>query len=59
MKRGSGLISYDDLLNYTVAWRQPLISQYKEFKIISMPPPSSGGVALVQLLKSVETYPTG
>ena len=57
MKRGSGLISYDDLLNYTVAWRQPLISQYKEFKIISMPPPSSGGVALVQLLKSVETYP--
>ena len=58
MKRGSGLISYDDLLNYTVAWRQPLISQYKEFKIISMPPPSSGGVALVQLLKSVETYPT-
>jgi gamma-glutamyltranspeptidase/glutathione hydrolase len=58
MKRGSGLISYEDLLNYTVAWRQPLISQYKEFKIISMPPPSSGGVALVQLLKSVETYPT-
>ncbi len=57
MKRGSGLITYDDLLNYTVAWRQPLISQYKEFKIISMPPPSSGGVALVQLLKSVETYP--
>jgi gamma-glutamyltranspeptidase/glutathione hydrolase len=57
MKRGSGLISYDDLLNYTVAWRQPLISQYKEFKIISMPPPSSGGVALVQLLKSIETYP--
>jgi gamma-glutamyltranspeptidase / glutathione hydrolase len=57
MKRGNGLISYDDLLNYTVAWRQPLISQYKEFKIISMPPPSSGGVALVQLLKSVETYP--
>ncbi|HMG93290.1 MAG TPA: gamma-glutamyltransferase, partial [Chryseolinea sp.] len=57
MKRGSGLISYEDLVGYNVAWRQPLISDYKEFKIISMPPPSSGGVALVQLLKSVETFP--
>jgi gamma-glutamyltranspeptidase/glutathione hydrolase len=57
MKRGNGLISYEDLINYNVAWRQPLISGYKEFKIISMPPPSSGGVALVQLLKSVESFP--
>ena len=57
MKRGNGLISYEDLINYNVVWRQPLISNYKEFKIISMPPPSSGGVALVQLLKSVESYP--
>jgi len=57
MKRGNGLISYEDLINYNVVWRQPLIAGYKEFKIISMPPPSSGGVALVQLLKSVEPYP--
>ena len=57
MKRGNGLISYEDLINYNVVWRQPLIARYKEFKIISMPPPSSGGVALVQLLKSVEPYP--
>ena len=57
MKRGNGLISYEDLINYKVVWRQPLIAGYKEFKIISMPPPSSGGVALVQLLKSVEAYP--
>jgi gamma-glutamyltranspeptidase/glutathione hydrolase len=57
MKRGNGLITYEDLIGYNVAWRQPLISSYKEFKIISMPPPSSGGVALVQLLKSVESYP--
>ena len=57
MKRGNGLISYEDLVGYNVAWRQPLIANYKEFKIISMPPPSSGGVALIQLLKSVEPYP--
>ena len=57
MKRGNGLISHEDLVNYNVVWRQPLISNYKEFKIVSMPPPSSGGVALIQLLKSVEPYP--
>ena len=59
MKRGNGLISHDDLFNFKAAWRKPLIGQYKEFKIISMPPPSSGGMALLQLLKSVETYPLG
>jgi len=57
MQRGKGLITYEDLINYNVVWRQPLVGQYKEFKIISMPPPSSGGVALMQLLKSVESYP--
>jgi gamma-glutamyltranspeptidase/glutathione hydrolase len=57
MKRGKGLISYEDLVGYSVAWRQPLVGQYKEYKVISMPPPSSGGVALIQLLKSVESYP--
>lgn len=57
MKRGKGLISLDDLKNYTSVWRDPIISSYKEYKIISMPPSSSGGVCLVQLLKSVEPYP--
>jgi gamma-glutamyltranspeptidase/glutathione hydrolase len=57
MKRGTGLITYDDLKNYKAIWREPLIAHYKEYKIISMAPPSSGGVALAQLLKSVEPYP--
>lgn len=57
MQRGHGLISHDDLKNYKAIWREPIIGQYKEYKIISMAPPSSGGVALVQLLKSVESYP--
>ncbi|MBT1701852.1 gamma-glutamyltransferase [Chryseosolibacter indicus] len=57
MKRGNGLITHQDLKNYQALWRDPLVSHYKEYKIISMGPPSSGGIALIQLLKSVEDYP--
>ena len=57
MKSGSGLISKTDLQNYHAVWRKPIIGQYKTYKIITMPPPSSGGIALLQLLKSVEKYP--
>lgn len=57
MERGKGIITHEDLKTYTAVWRTPLTSPYKNYKIISMPPPSSGGVALVQLLKSVEKYP--
>jgi gamma-glutamyltranspeptidase / glutathione hydrolase len=57
MQRGHGLISHDDLKNYKAIWREPVVGQYKEYKIISMAPPSSGGIALIQLLKSVEHFP--
>ncbi|HEY1025791.1 MAG TPA: gamma-glutamyltransferase [Sphingobacteriaceae bacterium] len=57
MKSGGGLISREDLRNYEAVWRDPIIGDYKDYKIITMPPPSSGGIALMQLLKSVETYP--
>jgi gamma-glutamyltranspeptidase/glutathione hydrolase len=57
MERGKGLITYEDLKNYQAVWRTPISTLYKGFKIISMPPPSSGGVALFQLLKSVENQP--
>ena len=57
MKKGNGLISKTDLQNYHAVWRKPLIGQYKDYKIITMPPPSSGGIALLQLLKSVEKFP--
>lgn len=57
MKRGHGLITYEDLKSYKPIWRDPIISTYKEYKVISMAPPSSGGVALIQLLKSVENFP--
>ena len=57
MSRGKGIITLEDLKNYNAVWRKPLVGEYKEFKIISMPPPSSGGIALLQMLKSVEPYP--
>lgn len=57
MKRGAGLISKEDLKNYHSVWRTPVTGSYKGYKIITMPPPSSGGIALVQLLGSVEKFP--
>ncbi len=59
MKRGKGLITHEDLKNYKSAWRTPLTGNYKGYKVISMPPSSSGGICLLQLLKSVEPYPVG
>lgn len=57
MKRGKGLITTEDLKNYKSTWREPVTGSYKDLKIISMPPSSSGGVCVIQLLKSVEHYP--
>ncbi len=56
MERGNGFITLEDLSNYHSVWRAPIISAYKNAKIITMPPPSSGGIALSQLLQSVEAY---
>jgi gamma-glutamyltranspeptidase/glutathione hydrolase len=57
MQSGKGLITKTDLQNYHSVWRKAIIGDYKGYKIITMPPPSSGGIALLQLLKSVEPYP--
>lgn len=57
MKRGNGIISHQDLIDYKAIWRDPIVGYYKGHKIISMPPPSSGGIALLALLQSVENYP--
>ncbi|CAM3613944.1 gamma-glutamyltransferase [Pontibacter korlensis] len=56
MKRGGGIISEQDLADYTSVWRKPLEGSYKGYKVISMPPPSSGGIALLQLLEMVQPY---
>ena len=57
MKRGGGLITKGDLSNYEAAWRKPITGKYRGYDIITMPPPSSGGIALLQLLGIVEDYP--
>lgn len=57
MQRGKGFISAEDLKQYQAVWRKPLVGKYKDYKLITMPPVSSGGVALLQLMKLVEPYP--
>jgi gamma-glutamyltranspeptidase / glutathione hydrolase len=56
MKQGKGIITSEDLKNYQSKWRLPISTMYRGHKIVSMPPPSSGGIALVQLLEMVEPY---
>ncbi|MGB3467904.1 MAG: gamma-glutamyltransferase [Cyclobacteriaceae bacterium] len=56
MKRGGGFIDEADLAAYSSKWRTPVTGSYRGYKIISMPPPSSGGVAIIQLLKGAEKY---
>ena len=51
-----GVITKEDLSNYKVKWRTPITFNYGDLRIISMSPPSSGGIAIAQILKSVEEY---
>jgi gamma-glutamyltranspeptidase/glutathione hydrolase len=57
MKRGKGIITLDDLKNYKAASREPHVFDYKGYKIVGMPMPSSGGVLLHQMLKMIEDKP--
>jgi gamma-glutamyltranspeptidase/glutathione hydrolase len=57
MQRGGGIVTKQDLANYKAIWRKPVTGNYRGYEVITMPPPSSGGIALIQLLKSVEPYP--
>ena len=54
MKKGKGIITHEDLENYHSKWRDPVLFSYRGYEIASMPPPSSGGIALLQLLKMTE-----
>lgn len=56
MQRGDGLISLKDLEDYNAVWRTPISGKYRGYDFISMPPPSSGGIALSQLFHSVEPF---
>lgn len=51
-----GIISMEDLAQYEVVWRKPIVFNYKQMRLISMAPPSSGGITLQQILKMIEPY---
>ncbi|RMG21499.1 MAG: gamma-glutamyltransferase [Bacteroidetes bacterium] len=57
MERGNGIITHQDLKDYQAVWREPITGTYEDYRIISMGPPSSGGIALLQLLQLVGQHP--
>ncbi|MBA4322619.1 MAG: gamma-glutamyltransferase, partial [Odoribacter sp.] len=57
MKRANGIISLQDLKEYKSVWRTPLTGAYRGYKVITIAPPSSGGITLMQLLGMCERYP--
>jgi len=56
IKKLGGYISQKDLDKYTPVERKPILGNYRGYEIVSMPPPSSGGIALVELLNILENY---
>ena len=56
MQRGGGRITQADLDTYRSVWRAPIVGTYRGYDIVSMPPPSSGGILLVQMLNMLERY---
>lgn len=56
MERADGLIAHSDLVNYRAVERTPVEGSYRGHKILSMPPPSSGGVHVVQMLNILENF---
>jgi gamma-glutamyltranspeptidase/glutathione hydrolase len=59
VRNEGGVISVEDFKNYKAVWREPLIGSYRKRTVITMPPPSSGGVVLLQTLNLFEGYPLG
>ncbi|RZS90524.1 gamma-glutamyltransferase [Aquimarina brevivitae] len=56
IQRHNGIITKEDLAKYEAKWRKPVVFDYKGLKVISMSPPSSGGVCLAQIMKMIEPY---
>ena len=56
LQQKGGIITMEDLAAYEAVWREPVTFDYDGLHVISMPPPSSGGVALAQIFKTIENY---
>ncbi|MEO0997693.1 MAG: gamma-glutamyltransferase [Pseudomonadota bacterium] len=59
MAANGGLITAEDLAAYRVVEREPVYGNYRGYEVVSMPPPSSGGVHVVQMLNVLERFPLG
>ncbi len=56
IQKGGGLVTERDLATYEVKEREPVVGTYKDYTVISSPPPSSGGIALIEALNILEGY---
>ena len=56
---GFGKITLADLAAYDVKIRQPIVGHYRGYTVASMPPPSSGGLTIIQMLEMLERFPMG
>jgi gamma-glutamyltranspeptidase/glutathione hydrolase len=56
MREGGGLMTHEDLASYEAKWRDPIVFDYRGNTIISMPPPSSGGITIAEILNILEGY---
>ena len=56
LKEKGSIITLEDLAKYEAKWRTPLTFDYKDLKVISMPPPSSGGICLAEIFKMIEPF---
>lgn len=59
MKAHGGLITREDLRAYRPVWREAVRGTYRGYEVVSMPPPSSGGVHVIEMLNILEGYPLG
>jgi gamma-glutamyltranspeptidase/glutathione hydrolase len=56
---GEGRMTLEDLAGYQIAIREPVVGSYRGYTLASMPPPSSGGLTILQMLKMLERFPMG
>ena len=56
VKKEGGVLTLEDLKGYKPVWREPIVGRYRKWTVITMPPPSSGGVALLQMLNTLEGH---
>ncbi len=56
IQKNGGVLTMEDLSNYQAIWRKPITFNYDNLRIISMSPPSSGGICLAQIMKTIESF---